>query len=164
LTTGSLNKAYLLLGGNTGNRVKNLDRAKQHITLLAGEIIRTSACYETAAWGNTHQANFLNQVVVIQTTLTAPALMKTLLQIEKKMGRTRTAKNAPRNIDIDILFFNRETCHTKDLVIPHPQIQNRRFVLTPLNELSPGLVHPILKKTVHQLLIHCPDKLDVKKF
>jgi 2-amino-4-hydroxy-6-hydroxymethyldihydropteridine diphosphokinase len=90
--------------------------------------------------------------------------MKTILLIEKKMGRIRTLKNAPRNIDIDILFFNRETCNTRDLIIPHPEIQNRRFVLTPLNELSPGLVHPLLKKTVHQLLINCADTLDVKKF
>jgi 2-amino-4-hydroxy-6-hydroxymethyldihydropteridine diphosphokinase len=159
-----MNKAYLLLGGNTGNRVKNLDKAKLHISRSAGTILRTSACYETAAWGNTSQASFLNQVVVIQTALDATALMKAILQIEKKMGRTRTIKNAPRNIDIDILFFNREIFNLKDLVIPHPQIQNRRFVLIPLNELVPGLVHPLLQKTVHQLLINCPDTLDVKKF
>jgi 2-amino-4-hydroxy-6-hydroxymethyldihydropteridine diphosphokinase len=167
LTTGYLNKmnkAYLLLGGNTGNRLKNIDKARQNINGNAGTIIRTSACYETEAWGNTNQASFLNQVVVIQTTLDAPALMKAILQIEKKMGRTRTVKNAPRNIDIDILFFNKEQHHTTDLVIPHPQIQNRRFVLTPLNELAPGLVHPLLNKTIHQLLINCPDMLDVKKF
>jgi 2-amino-4-hydroxy-6-hydroxymethyldihydropteridine diphosphokinase len=159
-----MNKTYLLLGGNTGNRVKNLDKARQHIHSLIGDITRCSACYETAAWGNTKQPGFLNQVVVVQTQLDAPALMKTILLIEKKMGRIRTVKNAPRNIDIDILFFNRETCNTRDLIIPHPEIQNRRFVLTPLNELSPGLVHPLLKKTVHQLLINCADTLDVKKF
>jgi 2-amino-4-hydroxy-6-hydroxymethyldihydropteridine diphosphokinase len=167
LTTDSLNKlnkAYLLLGGNMGNRIDNLDKAIHHIALATGTITRSSACYETAAWGNTSQPNFLNQVVVIQTALNAPALLKALLLIEKKMGRTRTVKNAPRNIDIDILFFNKETHQLKDLTIPHPQIQNRRFVLTPLNEITPGLIHPVLKKTMHQLLINCPDKLDVKKF
>ncbi len=159
-----MNKTYLLLGGNTGERAKNLDKARRHISLLIGNIIRSSACYETAAWGNTNQPGFLNQVVVVQTQLDAPALMKIILLIEKKMGRIRTLKNAPRNIDIDILFFNRETCNYSNLIIPHPEIQNRRFVLTPLNELSPGLVHPLLKKTVHQLLINCTDTLDVKKF
>jgi 2-amino-4-hydroxy-6-hydroxymethyldihydropteridine diphosphokinase len=159
-----MNKTYLLLGGNTGNRAKNLDKAGQHISSLIGNIIRSSACYETAAWGNTQQPGFLNRVVVVQTKLDAPALMKTILLIEKKMGRIRTLKNAPRNIDIDILFYNREICNASNLIIPHPEIQNRRFVLTPLNELSPGLVHPLLKKTVHQLLINCTDTLDVKKF
>ena len=80
------------------------------------------------------------------------------------MGRLRTVKNAPRIIDIDILFFNKEIIDLKYLIIPHPQIQNRRFVLVPLNQLSPNLKHPVLKKTVHQLLIHCPDNLNVKKF
>jgi 2-amino-4-hydroxy-6-hydroxymethyldihydropteridine diphosphokinase len=159
-----MNKTYLLLGGNTGDRAKNLDKAQRHISSMIGSIIRSSACYETAAWGNTLQPGFLNQVVVVQTKLDAPELMKTILLIEKKMGRIRTLKNAPRNIDIDILFFNRETCNSRNLIIPHPEIQNRRFVLTPLNELSPGLVHPLLKKTVHQLLINCADMLDVKKF
>jgi 2-amino-4-hydroxy-6-hydroxymethyldihydropteridine diphosphokinase len=159
-----MNKAYLLLGGNTGNRIKNLDKAKGHISTSIGTITRSSACYETAAWGNTQQPGFLNQVLVVLTMLDAPALMKQILLIEKKMGRIRTLKNAPRNIDIDILFFNRDTWHSSDLIIPHPEIPNRRFVLTPLNELSPGLVHPLLKKTVHQLLIDCTDTLDVKKF
>jgi 2-amino-4-hydroxy-6-hydroxymethyldihydropteridine diphosphokinase len=159
-----MNKAYLLLGGNTGNRIKNLSNAILHIQSKIGNVIRQSACYETAAWGNTSQSPFLNQVLVVQTRLAAPELMQKILLIEKKMGRIRTIKNAPRNIDIDILFFNREMHSTAQLTIPHPQLQNRRFVLTPLNELSPGLVHPLLKKTIHQLLINCPDKLDVKKF
>ena len=90
--------------------------------------------------------------------------MQTILSIEKKMGRIRTIKNAPRIIDIDILFFNKEIIEEAQLSIPHPQIQNRRFVLIPLNQLSPNLKHPVLKKSVHQLLIHCTDKLNVKKF
>jgi len=90
--------------------------------------------------------------------------MQTILKIEKKMGRIRTIKNAPRIIDIDILFFNKEIINEAELTVPHPQIQNRRFVLVPLNQLSPNLKHPLLNKTVHQLLINCPDELNVKKF
>jgi 2-amino-4-hydroxy-6-hydroxymethyldihydropteridine diphosphokinase len=90
--------------------------------------------------------------------------MQTILTIEKKMGRVRTVKNAPRIIDIDILFFSKEIINLPALTVPHPQIQNRRFVLIPLNQLSPNLKHPLLKKTIHQLLVHCPDKLNVKKF
>jgi 2-amino-4-hydroxy-6-hydroxymethyldihydropteridine diphosphokinase len=159
-----MNKAYLLTGGNTGDRTHNLAQAQQWIEKWAGKVLRSSALYQTAAWGNTEQSPFLNQVLVIATPLDAPALMQVLLQIEQTMGRARTVKNAPRNIDIDILFFNKEIHQRPELVIPHPQIQNRRFVLTPLNELSPGLVHPVLKKTVHQLLLQCSDGLDVKKF
>jgi len=90
--------------------------------------------------------------------------MQTILFIEKKMGRVRTKKNAPRIIDIDILFYNKHVIQTKDLVVPHPQIQNRNFVLIPLNELSPNLKHPVLNKTIHQLLRISPDTLTVKKF
>ena len=89
--------------------------------------------------------------------------MNTILTIEKKMGRIRTSKNAPRIIDIDILFFNKEIIKTKMLTVPHPFIQERRFVLVPLNELSSRFIHPVLGKTVSQLLKDCPDKLDVKK-
>lgn len=159
-----MNKVYLLTGGNTGNRTENLAQAQQWIAKMVGQVLRCSALYETAAWGNTEQAPFLNQVLVVATELDAPALMQTLLQIEQKMGRARTVKNAPRNIDIDILFFNKVVHETPSLTIPHPQIQHRRFVLTPLNELSPGYVHPVLQKTVHQLLLQCSDGLDVKKF
>jgi 2-amino-4-hydroxy-6-hydroxymethyldihydropteridine diphosphokinase len=159
-----MNKAYLLTGGNTGNRLENLALAAAHIHKMAGPVLRSSAIYETAAWGNTQQAPFLNQVLVVQTPLDAPALMGALLQIEAQMGRARTVKNAPRNIDIDILFFNKAIHSATDLTVPHPQIPNRRFVLVPLNELSPGLVHPVLRKTVRRLLAECTDPLDVKKF
>jgi len=125
---------------------------------------RKSAIYQTAAWGNTDQPDFLNQVIIVQTKLTAWQTMQSILQIEKEMGRLRTVKNAPRIIDIDILFFNKEIIHTVELTVPHPQLQNRRFVLVPLNELSPNFKHPALKKNIHQLFIHCTDKLNVKKF
>ena len=90
--------------------------------------------------------------------------MQTILAIEKEMGRVRTLKNAPRIIDIDILFFNKVILDEPMLTLPHPEIQNRRFVLIPLNELAPNLHHPVLGLSIHELLEICPDRLNVKKF
>lgn len=159
-----MNKTYLLLGSNMGNSKGQLSKAIIHIEKEIGNVIRQSSLYATAAWGNTNQPDFLNQVIVVETNLTAMQIMQTILHIEKKMGRLRTIKNAPRNIDIDILFFNKEIIEHRMLSVPHPQIQNRRFVLVPLNQLSPNFKHPVFNKSVHQLLIHCTDKLNVKKF
>lgn len=147
-----------------GNSKTQLVKAVRNIEKKIGSLTRLSTLYSTAAWGNTRQPDFLNQVIIVETELTASQTMQIILQIEKQMGRVRTVKNAPRIIDIDILFFNKEIIDQKQLIVPHPQIQNRRFVLVPLNQLSPNLLHPVLKKSVHQLLIHCPDTLNVKKF
>lgn len=159
-----MNKLYLLLGSNIGNSKARLSKAILQIEKQIGNVTRQSSLYATAAWGNTKQPDFLNQVIIVETKLSALQTMQTILSIEKKMGRVRTIKNAPRIIDIDILFFNKEIIEREHLTIPHPEIQNRRFVLVPLNQLSPNLKHPVLKKSVHQLLIHCADKLNVKKF
>jgi 2-amino-4-hydroxy-6-hydroxymethyldihydropteridine diphosphokinase len=159
-----MNITYLLLGSNLGNSKTRLSEAILYIEKQIGHILRRSGLYSTAAWGNTSQPDFLNQVIIVETESTAVQTMQAILGIEKKLGRLRTVKNAPRIIDIDILFFNREIIDLEHLCIPHPEIQNRRFVLVPLNQLSPNLIHPVLKKSVHQLLIHCPDKLNVKKF
>ena len=158
-----MNRTYLLLGSNMGNSKIQLSKAIPDIEKKIGIIKRRSGLYQTAAWGKTDQPDFLNQVVIVDTGLTAVQTMQTILAIEKKMGRVRTKKNAPRIIDIDILFFGKEVIAEKDLVVPHPAIQLRRFVLVPLNELSPNFIHPVIKKTNHQLLLKCPDKLDVKK-
>ncbi len=159
-----MNKTYLLLGSNMGNSKKQLSKAIIQIEKQIGCITRRSGIYATAAWGNTAQPDFLNQVIIVDTELTAIQTMQSILRIEKKMGRIRTIKNAPRSIDIDILFFNKEMIELEQLTVPHPQIQNRRFVLVPLNQLSPNFKHPVLKKNIHQLFIHCKDKLNVKKF
>jgi 2-amino-4-hydroxy-6-hydroxymethyldihydropteridine diphosphokinase len=158
-----MNTVYLLLGSNQNLPASQLKKAITATRLMIGDIKRYSAIYETAAWGNTHQPDFLNQVIIVETTADAAQTMQTILTIEKKMGRIRTKKNAPRIIDIDILFFNKQVIQRKDLIIPHPQIQNRRFVLVPLNQLSPNLKHPVLHKTIHQLLRICPDQLTVNK-
>lgn len=159
-----MNKTYLLLGSNLGNSKTRLSKAIINIEKKIGNVTRQSDLYSTAAWGNNNQPDFLNQVIIVETSLTAIQTMQTILQIEKKMGRLRTLKNAPRIIDIDILFFNKEIIQQDQLIVPHPQLQNRRFVLVPLNQLSPNFRHPVLKSTIHQLFIHCPDKLNVKKF
>src|SRR5665647_104760 len=159
-----MNSTYLLLGSNMGNSKQQLHTSIKLIGKKIGKVIRRSGLYATAAWGNTNQPDFLNQVIVIETALTATETLQSILAIEKMMGRVRTVKNAPRIIDIDILFFNKEIIIQKDLIIPHPEIQNRRFVLIPLNEISPQFKHPVFNKSIHQLLLVCPDLLNVKKF
>lgn len=158
-----MNKAYLLLGSNLGNSKTLLINAIQLIRDECGTVNDESAIYTTKAWGNENQPDFLNQVIVLFTLQSAPTLLKQLLDIEEQMGRTRSIKNAARTIDIDILFFNDDIINLPYLTIPHPLMDKRRFVLAPLNELSPDFVHPVLQKTIHQLLVECPDKLDVKK-
>ena len=159
-----MNKIYLLLGSNIGDSQLQLSVAIKHIEQKIGATIRQSKLYSTAAWGNTRQPDFLNQVIVVKTALTPIETMQTILVIEKEMGRVRTLKNAPRIIDIDILFFNKMVMDEPMLTLPHPEIQNRRFVLIPLNELTPNLNHPVLGLSVHELLKLCPDRLTVKKF
>jgi 2-amino-4-hydroxy-6-hydroxymethyldihydropteridine diphosphokinase len=158
-----MNKLYLLLGSNQQQPQKQLQLAQKNITKKIGQVLRQSPVYQTAAWGNTNQPDFLNQVIIVNTALAAVQTMQTILNIEQYMGRIRTKKNAPRIIDIDILFFNKAIINEKDLIVPHPQLQNRKFVLIPLNQLSPNFKHPVLQKTIHQLLRICPDKLTVHK-
>jgi 2-amino-4-hydroxy-6-hydroxymethyldihydropteridine diphosphokinase len=154
---------YLLLGSNMGNSKIQLAIAQQKIMETVGKIVDVSEVYKTAAWGNENQPDFLNQVLIITTRKSPSLLIKQVLAVEKAMGRVRTIKNAPRVIDIDVLFFNNEIIDTKKLIVPHPEIQNRRFVLVPLVELDPKLIHPLLNKTVTKLLKECKDKLNVQK-
>jgi 2-amino-4-hydroxy-6-hydroxymethyldihydropteridine diphosphokinase len=160
----NMNQAFLLLGGNLGNRKTNLTKAREMIKKQCGIISNLSSLYETAAWGKTDQPAFLNQAIEIKTLLDAKQLMKCVLQIENDMGRKRTEKYGPRIIDIDILFFNDEKYNDDFLKIPHPELPNRRFALIPLEEIAPGFKHPVLKRSVSQLLKESPDKLEVKKY
>ena len=155
-----MNKVFLITGGNIGNRKKNLKTAATLIEKQIGKIIKSSKIYETDAWGITDQPSFYNQVHIVESKLPAQEIINSILKIEEKMGRIRTIKNAARIIDIDILFFNDEIINEPDLIIPHTEISNRRFVLMPLNELAPDMIHPVLKKSIQELLSTCKDELN----
>src|SRR5690349_13448790 len=129
-----MNRTYLLIGGNVGDRHKNLEQAVQLIEGQAGKVVERSAVYETEAWGKEDQPPFLNQVLHVETELNPQTLLQTILKTELEMGRMRTEKYGPRTIDIDILLFNDDAIDTMDLVIPHPQLHLRRFALMPLAE------------------------------
>ena len=158
-----MNKAYLLIGGNMGDRLANLKEAIYHINAQAGKIEKESSIYETAAWGMTNQPSFLNQALLINTMHTAPQLMTILLAIEIKLGRKRDLPLGPRTIDIDIIYFNSEIIHTNDLIIPHPSMFKRNFVLIPMVEIAPDFIHPQLNKTNSALLSECNDECLVHK-
>jgi 2-amino-4-hydroxy-6-hydroxymethyldihydropteridine diphosphokinase len=159
-----MNNVYLLIGGNLDDRVKNLSNSIDWIEKEVGPILKKSSIYETAAWGVTEQPSFLNQVLFVSTKLSAEDVLKTILSIEEKMGRKRVEKMGPRTIDIDILFYNDEIISFPNLSVPHPHIANRRFVLEPLAEIAPALVHPVLQKKTIELLKDCPDTLEVNIF
>ncbi len=155
--------SYILLGSNQGQRKQYLKKATETIQLRCGSLVKASSLYETAAWGNTKQASFLNQVTVIRTQLSPDALMRELLNIEQELGRIRTEKYGPRTIDLDILFYDNLVYHSPKVTLPHPAIQDRRFVLIPLAELGERKLHPVYRKTIGTLLKECADLLPVKK-
>jgi 2-amino-4-hydroxy-6-hydroxymethyldihydropteridine diphosphokinase len=158
-----MNTAYLLIGGNLGDRAAYLAEAVTQISARCGRVTNTSSLYETAAWGNTNQPAFYNQAICVETILEPETLLERLLTIEIEMGRVREEKYGPRTIDLDILMIDDKVLDTPTLTIPHPQLQNRRFALLPLVEIAPELHHPVLEKTIHELLLNCPDTLDVQK-
>ena len=158
-----MNKAYLLTGGNLGNPRSMLIHAKAAIAQRCGEVVQASALYRTAAWGKEDQPDFLNQVLLLHTLLDAQTLLAKLQEIEQETGRERKEKYGPRLLDIDILLFNDCIINTPLLKVPHPQMAFRRFVLVPLAELAPHLVHPIQKITIAEMLAQCPDPLYVHK-
>ena len=162
-TETKMNEAYLLIGGNVGNRLYWLAKARHAIESHCGKMVRISSIYETEAWGNMDQEPFLNQAIQLETSLSAQDLLKTILEIETGLGRKREIRYGPRRIDIDILLFNDLVLNSDNLVIPHPEIQNRRFALECLNEIAPQKMHPKLHKTISQLLALTNDPLKVNK-
>ena len=148
-----MNRSYLLIGGNEGDRRAQLATASAHISAAAGTVKRTSAIYETEPWGKSDQPWFLNQALELETGHDAGSLLALLLGIEEKMGRRRSEKYGARLIDIDILFFNDAIVREPGLVIPHPEIQNRRFVLAPLDDIASDHIHPVLGRSVRELLL-----------
>jgi 2-amino-4-hydroxy-6-hydroxymethyldihydropteridine diphosphokinase len=154
----------LLLGSNLGDRQENLLKALAFIEQQVGSLKRKSSVYKTAPWGNIEQDDFLNLAILAETKFTAHEVLKKLLEIEKKLGRERIEKWGPRTIDIDILYYDNEVINNKDLVVPHPHLQDRRFSLVPLNEISADWQHPVLHKTVSQMLEDCEDRGEVTVF
>ena len=154
---------YILLGSNLGDRQENLDRARQEISRNIGPIITTSGLYKTAAWGNTDQPDFYNQVISIQYSDDPWKLLSGIQMIEQKMGRIRKEKWGPRIIDIDILFYGNSVISSNELTIPHPGIPDRKFTMLPLAEIAADFIHPTLKKSVLEMLAACKDGLPVEK-
>jgi len=164
LSSPELHIAYLLTGSNLGDRQAALDSAAEGLEREAGKILNRSAYYETAAWGKTDQPAFLNQALAVQTGLNPKQVLRRALKVEKQMGRVREEKYGPRVIDIDLIFFDQQILHLPFLRLPHPQVQNRRFALIPLVEIAPDFIHPVLHKTVTELLVDCKDELPVVKW
>jgi 2-amino-4-hydroxy-6-hydroxymethyldihydropteridine diphosphokinase len=155
-------EVYLLLGSNEGKPLQNLEKARLLIAGRCGPVIRQSSVYETEAWGLKEQPAFLNQAILITTGLSPADLLATLKNIETETGRVETVKWGPRVIDIDILFYRKDIIDLPQLKIPHPQIQNRRFTLVPMNEIAADFVHPVLGKTITELLRDCEDNSEVR--
>ncbi|MFZ4413026.1 MAG: 2-amino-4-hydroxy-6-hydroxymethyldihydropteridine diphosphokinase [Bacteroidales bacterium] len=160
-----MNTAYLLLGGNVGDRLAVIAKAIAFIHSSCGKLIKKSSLFESAPWGFDDDKKFVNQVIMIETALSAEDLLQNLLNIELLLGRVRknTVNYSSRNIDIDILFYNDEIINEQLLKIPHPLLQERKFTLMPLNEIASDLHHPIFNKTVNELLNECKDALEVVK-
>lgn len=156
--------AYLLLGGNLGDRRKNLALAIQFLNDEAGKVVSVSSIYETAAWGKEDQPDFLNQAIALKTNLNALQLLEKALEIEQKLGRIRMEKWGERLIDIDLILFGNDVIDIEGkLQIPHPHMQNRKFVMQPLAEIAPDINHPVLGKTILELAENISDNLEVNK-
>jgi 2-amino-4-hydroxy-6-hydroxymethyldihydropteridine diphosphokinase len=158
-----MNTAFLLTGGNLGDRLANLSHAQEYIRERCGDIVAASNIYETAAWGRTDQPSFLNQALKLNTTLLPHRLLATVLDIERIIGRIRGERYGPRLMDIDILLYNAEIIDLPQLKIPHPQLPKRRFALTPLAEIAADFMHPVSGKSIAELLSACADNLPVTR-
>lgn len=158
-------RVYFLLGGNLGDREQILSEAIKRMNKEVGSLVITSAIYETEPWGFDHELNFLNQVVVVESELKAIQILDITQGIEKELGRIRKkSQYSERTIDIDILFYGEERIVSERLIVPHPRIQERRFALIPMMDVGEDLVHPIIGKSIKELLLDCPDKMEVKKY
>lgn len=145
---------YLSIGSNLGNKIKYLEIAIEQITKLIGPIKRSSSYYATAPWGRGDIHPFINACLIVETKSIPHDVLERIQIIEMNLGRERNEKWGNRTIDIDILFCDDNIYNTSNLVIPHPLIQERKFVLSPLLEIAPTFVHPVLHKTIEELYIH----------
>ncbi len=145
-----MQEIFLLLGSNLGNSLEYLKKAAQLINERIGPIENSSSFYQTAAWGNTNQPDFLNQVISLKTTISALKLLHAIWSIEDSLDRTREERWGARTIDIDIIFYGSEIINLPELIVPHKLVHERRFVLLPLNEIAPQLIHPVKGKTINE--------------
>ena len=153
---------YLALGSNMGNRLANLKAAVLNLTPQM-TVKKKSSVFETPPWGFTEQDAFLNQVVKVTTYLEPEPLLRHLKRMETVLGRVPNFQNGPRLIDIDILFFDNMIIETPPLVVPHPRLHERAFVLVPLAEIEPDFIHPILQRPINKILEDV-DRSEIKLF
>lgn len=157
-------KLFLLLGGNLGNKKVIFESVLSSLAEKVGMIENCSSVYETEPWGFQSDDLFWNQVIIMETNLSPEDALASTKQIEQILGRVRKEdRYSSRIIDIDLLFYNDLIYQTSGLELPHPRLAERRFVLAPLAEIAPDLIHPVLQKPVWQMLEECPDHLGVKK-
>ena len=157
--------AYLLFGSNLGDRSAQIKVAVSKVLERAGQLVALSSVYETEPWGFDHEIPFLNQAMSILTPETPGKLMQMLLSVEKEMGRVRKMGGyQARNLDIDILLYGIDIIGQQDLVIPHPLLCDRRFALVPLEEIAAGAIHPLMHKSIGELLQECKDPGWIRKY
>jgi 2-amino-4-hydroxy-6-hydroxymethyldihydropteridine diphosphokinase len=157
-----MHRIFLSLGSNLGDRRENLRKACTMLQRQTGRVFTASSLYETEPWGFVHENYFYNQVLGINSRHDVLVLLASIREIEKSLGRSeKTERYAARIIDIDILFYDSMIMNTKDLQLPHPLIQQRRFVLVPLVEIAPLYIHPVLKMPLREVLEECSDRKSV---
>ena len=159
-----MNIVFLQLGSNLGDRELLLKDAIAAIENRVGDVVNFSKVYESAPWRVEGQDNFLNQILKIKTTLLACEVLSIVLNIEEQLGRVRIEKWGERLIDIDIIFYNDSIIETPELCVPHKHLHERMFVLKPLHEIAPEMVHPKYNKTIDELLKICKDTELVKEY
>lgn len=158
-------RVFLGLGSNLGNRIDYIEKAINEIgSLKDTKIINKASFYETEPWGFKEQPDFINSAVEIETTLSAEELFAGVKGIEQKLKRQNKGRWQEREIDIDILFYGNEIVHTEKINIPHKEIEKRKFVLIPMNELAPDFIHPVFNETIGELLNKSSDSLVVNKY
>lgn len=158
-------KVFLGLGSNLGNRAEYIEAAINEIgSLKDTKLMNKASLYETEPWGFKEQPDFINSAVEIETSLSAEELFNGVKGIEQKLKRQNVGRWQEREIDIDILFYGDEIIRTEKINIPHKEIENRKFVLVPMNELAPDFIHPVFNETINGLLNKSKDSLVVKKY
>ena len=158
-----INQLFLSLGGNLGNTREIFEGAYPLIEKKIGKIAVYSSIYQTEAWGPIPQADFLNQVLLVSTTLNPQACLTEMLAIEKEFGRERKERWGPRTLDLDLLYYGDLIIAEADLVVPHPRIAERKFILTPLAEIAPLYVDPVSGLTANAMLLACEDTSEVNR-